>query len=131
MYTTQPPHKNQPPHFSGLPEEALQGDLDWLLGPRWEAMRAEAASGGWLVSPDELQLGTLLGAGAFGSTYRATWRGQAVAVKCVAVQGATAAETFAREVQLLASVHHPNVLRLYGMAVLLLWLCCIGGGLIG
>lgn len=98
----------------GLPEEALQGDLDWLLGPRWEAMRAEAAAGGWLISPEELEMGPLLGSGAFGSTYRATWRGRDVAVKCVAVQGEAQADMFSREVQLLMRVRHPNVLTLYG-----------------
>lgn len=97
-----------------LPEEVLSEDLEWLFDPQWEALRTQAAEAGWLIHPQELQLGAQIGAGAFGTTYSAVWRGNTVAVKCVTVHGDAAARMFMREVSLLVTVQHPNVLRCFG-----------------
>ncbi len=97
-----------------LPEEVLTEDLGWLFDPQWEALRAQANTLGWLIHPNEVHLGDKIGAGAFGTTYKALWRNKTVAVKCVTVHGETAARMFMREVSLLVSVRHPNVLRCFG-----------------
>ena len=62
----------------------------------------------------QVQLGRVLGEGTFGTTYLGTWRGGAVAVKCVKIKQRDEAESFLREVHVLACIRHPNVMPFYG-----------------
>lgn len=62
----------------------------------------------------QVQLGDLLGQGAFGTTYKAYWRGAQVAVKQVLVRGETELLNFLREVECLAALRHPNVVPFLG-----------------
>ena len=62
----------------------------------------------------QVQLGKVLGEGTFGTTYLARWRGGHVAVKCVKIKARDEAESFLREVHVLACVRHPNVMPFYG-----------------
>lgn len=67
-----------------------------------------------LATPPQVQLGPVLGSGAFGTTHRATWRGADVAVKCVRVSSATELTNFLREVEVLAGLRHPHVVPFLG-----------------
>jgi hypothetical protein len=85
-------------------------------------LAARGAAGGWLVAPTEVELGILLGAGAFGSTYRARWHGADVAVKRVRVETDVELSAFLREVECLSGLRHPGIVPFLG-AVLQ-----VGGG---
>jgi serine/threonine-protein kinase TNNI3K len=76
--------------------------------------RGQAA--GWLVDPTEVRRGEELGAGSFGTTYKGSWRGADVAVKCVRVSSAQELNSFLQEVETLSQV---------GGCV------CVGGGGLG
>ena len=64
----------------------------------------------------QVKLGKALGEGTFGTTYMGRWRGGDVAVKCVRIQQRDEAESFLREVHVLACVRHPNVMPFYGVS---------------
>jgi serine/threonine protein kinase len=81
------------------------------------------------IELDDIELGGLLGQGAYGTVHRGSWRrarggdgsgdaeGEVVAVKTLhAVAGASERElrTFAREVSVLSRLNHPCVVRLLG-----------------
>ena len=51
-----------------------------------------------------MTLGAELGKGAFGTTYRGTWQGAEVAIKCVRVSSCTELTTFLREVEAMSLV---------------------------
>lgn len=59
-------------------------------------------------------MGEKLGEGTFGTTYLGTWRGGQVAVKMVRISKPDEAESFLREVQVLSSLRHPNIITFYG-----------------
>lgn len=63
----------------------------------------------------QVQLGRVLGEGTFGTTYLGRWRGGNVAVKCVKIKARDEAESFLREVHVLACVRHPNVMPFFGV----------------
>ncbi len=68
----------------------------------------------------QVKLGKVLGEGTFGTTYMGRWRGGDVAVKCVQIQQRDEAESFLREVHVLACVRHPNVMPFYGRHTLVI-----------
>jgi serine/threonine protein kinase len=68
----------------------------------------------------QVKLGKVLGEGTFGTTYMGRWRGGDVAVKCVQIQQRDEAESFLREVHVLACVRHPNVMPFYGRHTLII-----------
>lgn len=72
-------------------------------------LQQKGRAGGWLISTDEIQLQDVLGKGAFGTTFRANWRGAEVAVKVVQIGSHTELLNFLREIEALANLRHPNV----------------------
>lgn len=60
----------------------------------------------------EIDLGELIGRGFFADVYRGRWRRRAVAIRVL--ETATAEEAFVNEVEIWRSLHHVNVLELYG-----------------
>lgn len=55
-----------------------------------------------------------IGKGAFGEVRKGTWFGSTVAVKFFSDHTAEAAEMFAKEVGLISSLKHPNIVSCYG-----------------
>ncbi|KAL5213895.1 hypothetical protein ABZP36_003047 [Zizania latifolia] len=71
----------------------------------------------WLeISWDELELKERVGAGSFGTVYRADWHGSDVAVKVLTDQGVGEAQLkeFLREIAIMKRVRHPNVVLFMG-----------------
>ncbi|XP_008802317.2 serine/threonine-protein kinase CTR1 isoform X2 [Phoenix dactylifera] len=70
----------------------------------------------WLeISWDELEIKERIGAGSFGTVYRAEWHGSDVAVKVLADQDFHEdQQEFLREVAIMKRVRHPNVVLFMG-----------------
>lgn len=71
----------------------------------------------WLeISWDELRIKERVGAGSFGTVYRAEWHGSDVAVKVLSVQNFhdDQLKEFLREVAIMKRVRHPNVVLFMG-----------------
>ncbi|KAK7275851.1 hypothetical protein RIF29_16977 [Crotalaria pallida] len=71
----------------------------------------------WLeISWDDLRIKERIGAGSFGTVYRAEWHGSDVAVKVLAVQNFhdDQLKEFLREVSIMKRVRHPNVVLFMG-----------------
>ncbi|XP_073221354.1 serine/threonine-protein kinase CTR1 isoform X2 [Cicer arietinum] len=71
----------------------------------------------WLeISWDELRIKERVGAGSFGTVYRAEWHGSDVAVKVLSVQNFhdDQLKEFLREVSIMKRVRHPNVVLFMG-----------------
>ncbi|GBF90534.1 hypothetical protein Rsub_03530 [Raphidocelis subcapitata] len=81
------------------------------------ALISRGAAGGWIVAPNELQMGPLLGNGAFGATYRARWHGADVAVKRVRIESDVELASFLREVECLSGLRHPGIIPFLGAVV--------------
>jgi len=91
-----------------------------------EAAPLQSSRGGWtaLVSEgSEVELGDVLGRGGSASVHAALWRGTPVAVKVwwvqppfsLAVKHGAAETTFLREVEILSSLRHPNILAVFAL----------------
>ena len=82
----------------------------------WEGLQRVIENGTVRINPADLDTGKVLGQGSFGKTHHGWWRGAECAIKHVQVKQGTL-DVFAREVQALACIRHPNVLALYGACV--------------
>ena len=70
----------------------------------------------WTVPHSEIELGSEIGAGGWGSVSKGTYHGQAVAVKCLHpdIISKDNISRFQREMYLMAQVRHPHVLLFIG-----------------
>ncbi|EAL50197.1 tyrosine protein kinase transforming protein SEA, putative [Entamoeba histolytica HM-3:IMSS] len=68
------------------------------------------------INPNEVVCDIILGKGTFGNVWRATWRGQSVAVKLIPTRMVidNTILQFTKEVQLMKHLRHPCVLQLFG-----------------
>jgi len=78
------------------------------------------------MSGEDVELDEVVGRGAFGVVYRATWRGRQVAVKSIAPghPGEKHMRAFRKEVEVLSKLDHENIVVMFGA-------CCSpspGGG---
>jgi hypothetical protein len=100
----------EPPLLPPEPEPYTPGQsllsLEWpsINSDLCKALLERGKTAGWLIDPTEVQKGPVLGSGAFGTTYRATWRGADVAVKCVRISNADELNSFLQEVETLSQV---------------------------
>jgi len=77
----------------------------------------ETATDDWILDYDRLVMGDMVGVGATAAVFRCTYSGATVAAKrvpCYAWDSANKAQ-LRREAALLARLHHPNVVRFYGV----------------
>ena len=63
----------------------------------------------------EVDSDTKIGVGFFSDVYKATWRGRIVAIRGLA--GTTPRKLSVREIGIWKTLHHPNVLGLYGAQI--------------
>jgi abelson tyrosine-protein kinase 1 len=66
----------------------------------------------WTITWFEIEREAMIGVGSFSNVYRGTWRQQTVAIKVLSET--TPRKIFLREVGIWKSLHHPNVLELFG-----------------
>ncbi|KAF0729038.1 hypothetical protein Ae201684_013337 [Aphanomyces euteiches] len=67
------------------------------------------------VPERELELGNLLGAGAFANVWRGTFRGNAVAVKVLQDHRLDHVQAFVDEIQLVGKLKSPSIVKLIGV----------------
>ena len=81
-----------------------------------EELKNEAPN--WQIAYDELELECKIGEGGFGEVFRGKWRGTTVAVKTLKGGGPSLnpkeVEKFSKEVSILRSLHHPNLVLFLG-----------------
>ncbi|KAG6960077.1 hypothetical protein JG688_00009778 [Phytophthora aleatoria] len=71
------------------------------------------------ISTDGIELGAVIGRGAFGEVYRGRYRGQDVAIKALVPErrkDMEHIEAFLSEMKLMATVEHPNIVQFIGVA---------------
>lgn len=88
--------------------------LDW----NQLAMRGRVL--GWLIEPEQIDLGEIAGQGSFGVTRKGVWRGVDCCIKMVAPPSSDdprSIEAFARELITMSLIRHPNVVSFYGAVI--------------
>mmetsp|Transcript_6090 Transcript_6090/g.19211 ORF Transcript_6090/g.19211 Transcript_6090/m.19211 type:complete len:344 (-) Transcript_6090:177-1208(-) len=71
----------------------------------------------WKISNDTLKLGVELGRGSFGIVMAAEWRHTPVALKILFADAQADDKTlFEKEVRMMATLHHPNIVQFLGYA---------------
>ncbi|CAI5725790.1 unnamed protein product [Hyaloperonospora brassicae] len=68
------------------------------------------------VDMADVTIGRVIGEGAFGKVFQASWKGRDVAVKVLVRQNLTAdvVREFETEVKIMSGLHHPNICMLLG-----------------
>ncbi|TFK45230.1 hypothetical protein OE88DRAFT_1640190 [Heliocybe sulcata] len=94
-----------------LDREFIEGGLEAL---KRMSRGAEGALGlpSWTITRYEVDREEKIGIGYFSDVYRGTWRGRAVAIKCLAQT--TPRLMFVHETRIWKTLDHPNVLPLLG-----------------
>jgi len=76
------------------------------------------------ITPEDLQYGASIGTGSTAEVFRGFWKGRDVAIKEVHLQRKSGSQSeikqqvaFTRELSVLSKVHHPNLVRFYGVCL--------------
>ena len=70
----------------------------------------------WLVKHTELEVGEHIGSGSFSDIYKCQWRGLTIAVKRHKIGDKVAMTDLIREVDVLHTTRHPNIVMFLGAA---------------
>ncbi|PFH48794.1 hypothetical protein AMATHDRAFT_64627 [Amanita thiersii Skay4041] len=92
-----------------LDREFIESGLDAL---RRMSRGLETTLPSWTITRYEVDREVKIGMGFFSDVYKGKWRGRTVAIKVLAET--TPRKLFVNEVEIWKSLHHPNVLELYG-----------------
>uniref|UniRef100_F1L2U2 Tyrosine-protein kinase n=1 Tax=Ascaris suum TaxID=6253 RepID=F1L2U2_ASCSU len=135
-------------YFERHKEKTIHELIDWHITnshPVSKASGAKLIKGvqrePWLLCHDEIMLQKKLGEGAFGEVHMAryikgSWK-KGVAVKTMRdVKSRVARVKFMREARIMRKFHHPNVVRIYGVAIMrsplmIVMELCPGGSVLG
>jgi serine/threonine protein kinase len=74
----------------------------------------------WIVKFSSLTVGDIIGSGASGQVYRGMYSGQDVAIKRIVVSQwdrSAFMTSFRREAAILSRLHHPNIVRFFGVSI--------------
>jgi hypothetical protein len=69
------------------------------------------------IDPSEVQFGSVIGSGGFGVVFNATYKNMGVAAKSINVMEDEIFISFLKEIKLLSSVDHPNIVKFIGIVV--------------
>lgn len=94
-------------------EEARDDDDDTI---DWKGLERIVGNKEWRIDPAEIELGSRIGSGSFGETWKANWKGAVCAVKKIKVSRDMQSH-FERELVVLERVRHPHVLGFLGAVV--------------
>uniref|UniRef100_A0A674K4B2 Mitogen-activated protein kinase kinase kinase n=1 Tax=Terrapene triunguis TaxID=2587831 RepID=A0A674K4B2_9SAUR len=108
-----PQHRQQDKGGRPAPSPAPQ---DWRAGGGGDQPGSLAQ-----IDFQHLELQEIIGVGGFGKVYRATWRGQEVAVKAARQDPdediMATAESVRQEAKLFSMLKHPNIIELHGVCL--------------
>ncbi|XP_038253776.1 mitogen-activated protein kinase kinase kinase 21 isoform X2 [Dermochelys coriacea] len=109
-----PPQQRQP-EKGGRPTPS-PAPQDWRAGGGGDPPGSLAQ-----IDFQHLELQEIIGVGGFGKVYRATWRGQEVAVKAARQDPdediMATAESVRQEAKLFSMLKHPNIIELHGVCL--------------
>ena len=74
----------------------------------------------WVINFSSLQVGDMIGRGASGQVYRGDYSGEDVAIKRILVSQwdrDAFMPSFRREAAILSRLHHPNIVRFFGVSI--------------
>lgn len=83
-----------------------------------EELKRTYEAEGWLIEPENLTFGKVLGRGASGLTYRGEFDGKTVAIKSYSPEMLQKdAESVRKEMDIMAKLKHPNVVEFCGLYI--------------
>ncbi|XP_037751188.1 mitogen-activated protein kinase kinase kinase 21 isoform X4 [Chelonia mydas] len=109
------PPQHRQPEKGGRPAPS-PAPQDWRAGDGGDQPGSLAQ-----IDFQHLELQEIIGVGGFGKVYRATWRGQEVAVKAARQDPdediMATAESVRQEAKLFSMLKHPNIIELHGVCL--------------
>ena len=99
--------------------EARKSLDDSVINDNVEALFASYADKRWLIPSADVLVLDRIAAGAFGSIHKGKWKSFNVAVKVIhqLIQETDLALAFAKEVEIVAELRHPNICCFYGVVL--------------